>query len=120
MSVSGSLGKTAFEALSPTQAIDPSWVKSGHVEEAGELLHASADGKYVVQLWECRTAVELEIPYYPVDEFITIIEGNVLITADKNITTEYVAGDSFVIPKGFAGSWRQEGRLRKYAACYLG
>ena len=84
------------------------------------LLHASADSKFVVQLWECRSAVELDFESYPVDEFVTIIAGEVVVERKDGPSTTYRTGESFMLPKGMAGTWRQAGRIRKYSVCYLG
>jgi uncharacterized cupin superfamily protein len=120
MTFAQDLWETPFDELSPTQAIDPAWIKSGRVEEAGILLHASADSKFVVQLWECRSAVELDFESYPVDEFVTIIAGEVVVERKDGPSTTYRTGESFMLPKGMAGTWRQAGRIRKYSVCYLG
>jgi hypothetical protein len=108
-----------WDDFAPSEAVDPDWVVSGSVEEAGKALYASENHKFVVQVWECRTAVELNIDSYPVDEFATIISGEVELTDSQSVTRTYGAGDSFLIPKGFVGKWSQKGPLRKYAVCHL-
>ena len=39
------------------------------------------------------------------DEFITILEGRLILTPDAGGEYEYKAGDSLVVPKGYQGGW---------------
>lgn len=50
---------------------------------------------------------------YPCDEFMVVLEGEVTVEGDGFKET-YRAGDSFLIPKGFRGYWRQPGPMLKY------
>ena len=55
---------------------------------------------------------------YTEDEFCTLIEGVVKLTdADGNAET-YRAGDSFLIPSGFVGSWETVEPVRKFYAVH--
>tara|TARA_R110002072_G_scaffold215688_1_gene372758 strand:+ start:1621 stop:1980 length:360 start_codon:yes stop_codon:yes gene_type:complete len=107
-----------FEDMTPCNAIDPSWIVSGEVDEANHVIHTSSDGKFIAQIWECRTPAEVFIDGYPVDEFITVIDGEVELVCD-GVSERFGAGDSFILPKGYKGTWRQTDRLRKYAICYF-
>lgn len=109
----------SFDEMSQSAAVDPNWVKAGNPEEASALLHVSEDGKFVVQVWECVGPLDLEIPSYPCDEFISIIDGQVDVCDENGEIVSLASGDNFFIPKGYAGPWRQAGRLRKYSVCYL-
>lgn len=109
-----------WEEMEPSHAIEPGWVVRGRAEEASKILQVSEDQKFVVQIWECRSAVELDIDKYPVNEFITIISGQLELVDSQSGTKTYGPGDSLVISKGFCGRWIQDGALRKYSACYLG
>jgi len=109
-----------WEEMEPSHAIEPGWVVRGKAEEASKMLHVSKDHKFIVQIWECRTAVELDIDGYPVDEFITIISGDLELIDSQSGSKNYGPGDSLIIAKGFCGRWIQEGALRKYSTCYLG
>lgn len=109
----------AFESLTPSGAIQPAWVVVGAPDEASQVLHASPDGKFIVQVWECRSPVELRFRDYPCDEFMTLIDGEVEVSDEEGITQRLTSGDSFLLKKGHKGLWRQSGRLRKYSVCYL-
>jgi len=55
---------------------------------------------------------------YTEDEFCTLIAGVVKLTdADGNVET-YRAGDSFLIPSGFSGSWETIEPVRKFFVIY--
>lgn len=50
---------------------------------------------------------------YPINEFMYIIEGSVTLIDDSGEHT-FRAGDSFVLPKGFSGTWKQDEYMLKY------
>jgi len=112
--------RIAFEDLAPSAAINPVWIAAGTPDEASRVLHVSGDGKFIVQVWECRSSVELSLRDYPCDEFMTLIEGEVEVTDEQGEMRLLAPGDSFFLKKGHNGLWRQPGRLRKYSVCYLG
>jgi len=67
-----------------------------------------------VGVWDTTDMIETAAPY-GCDEFMTIIEGAVEIKNNKTGKIETVmAGESFVIPKGYDCQWRQQGYLRKF------
>ncbi|MEM7568841.1 MAG: cupin domain-containing protein [Pseudomonadota bacterium] len=63
-------------------------------------------------LWH-STAYTERYDSYPVNEFMYIFEGSVTLIDDSG---EHVfrAGDSFVLPKGFSGTWQQDEYMLKY------
>jgi hypothetical protein len=52
-------------------------------------------------------------------EFCQLLEGEILITADDGAVTRVRAGDAFVTPKGFTGTWEVLSPARKHFAIYL-
>lgn len=50
---------------------------------------------------------------YPCDEFMVVLEGEVTVE-NESFSATYKVGDSFLIPKGFRGFWRQPGDMLKY------
>jgi uncharacterized cupin superfamily protein len=55
---------------------------------------------------------------YTKDELCTLLEGEVRITDAAGHAETYVAGDSFVIPKGFTGVWETVKPVRKFFAVF--
>jgi len=67
-----------------------------------------------IGVWDTTDMVEVAGPY-PCDEFMTIIEGAVEVKNNSTLKHETVlAGESFVIPKGYDCQWHQSGYLRKF------
>ncbi|WP_454915632.1 cupin domain-containing protein [Xanthobacter sediminis] len=56
---------------------------------------------------------------YEEDEFCTLLEGTVELTDTSGHVEVYKAGDSFVIPSGFSGTWRNVTPVRKFYVVYL-
>ncbi len=81
--------------------------------------YGSADGKFRAGVSQ-YDRMTLQIHNWPVDEFMYLIEGRVEITDSAGTTQIYEAGDAFVMPKGFAGTWRQLSRIRKFNVSYRG
>ena len=50
---------------------------------------------------------------YSEHEFCHLLEGRILIREDGGEAMEVRAGDSFVVPAGFAGTWQVLERARK-------
>lgn len=99
----------------PANILNASMVLSGELCEFKKILFTAPDEKFIVMIWENRAAVKLDLKDYPVDEFVTLLEGDLELVSEDGTMSRFKAGDSFLIVKGFNGTWRQSGRLRKYA-----
>ena len=65
-----------------------------------------------VAFWEAKAGT-LKTDAYPLDEFVYVLEGE-LETVDRDGTRrQFGPGDTFVIPKGWAGEWRMKKDFRK-------
>ena len=49
------------------------------------------------------------------DEFVTIVSGKLILTEPDGTAHEFVAGDSFVLPAGYTGTWEMQGDYREIA-----
>ncbi len=47
------------------------------------------------------------------DEFVTVLSGKAILTPAGGVPQEFITGDSFVIPKGFHGTWQMFGNYRE-------
>ena len=76
--------------------------------------HVFFNGKeIVVEVWEAETAkLSIDEPF-PYDEFVYILSGKLILTDAQGNKTEYVAGDSLVVPLGFIGIWEMIGDYRE-------
>jgi uncharacterized cupin superfamily protein len=55
---------------------------------------------------------------YSEHEFCHLLAGRVVITSDTGERSEFAAGDSFVVPAGFAGTWEVISECRKLYAIF--
>ena len=74
--------------------------------------YRSEDGRFTVAIWESGPGV-LKTDSYPNDEFCHVLEGELVITNASGSTRQFGPGDSFVIPKGWAGTWDMKTRFKK-------
>lgn len=67
-----------------------------------------------VGVWDTTEMTETAGPY-PCDEFMWLLEGEVVIKNCNSGEMEKIkAGEAFVIPRGYDCQWRQSGYLRKF------
>lgn len=88
----------------------------GHYRAA--TTYRSGDQRFVVSLWQSGPGV-LKTDGYPHDEYCRVLEGRVIITNRSGSRVEYGPGDTFVIPKGWAGTWDMPVRLTKQFVAML-
>jgi uncharacterized cupin superfamily protein len=74
--------------------------------------YRSEDRKFTVALWESGPGV-LKTDAYPHDEYCLVLEGHLIVTNRSGRREEFDPGDTFVIPKGWAGTWNMTTRLKK-------
>ena len=74
-------------------------------------------GAFRVGVWESGPGV-LVPDNYPNDEYCRVLEGTLTITNADGSTADFGAGDSFVIPKGWAGRWHMKTRFKKQFVAY--
>ena len=67
----------------------------------------------VVEVYAAQPAkLKIDEPW-PYDEFIYLLSGKLILTDAEGEVTEYVAGESLVVPKGFVGIWEMQGDFRE-------
>ena len=50
---------------------------------------------------------------YPYDQFVLVLSGKSVLISDSGSAQTFVAGDYFVVPKGFTGIWEEHGVYRE-------
>jgi uncharacterized cupin superfamily protein len=70
-----------------------------------------------VGVWDSTASQEVFLPYN-MDEFMWLIDGQVIMVDQNKEETIINAGEAFVIPKGYPCSWKQEGYLKKFYMIY--
>lgn len=124
-------GSACAAQLSTTVPISktvPSNVKSTHAPDNDPPYYQTMDGTHfsyrcfdpytlakrqaAVEVCEMEP-VKLKILYWPETEVIHLIRGQVTITESTGAVRQYSAGDIFVLPEGFTGTWNQPERISK-------
>lgn len=92
-------------------------VTGGSPVAGGLTRYQSSDGKFEAGFYH-GSEVTLRITGWPVDEFMYFIEGQVEITNEDGSSKIYGPGDALVMPRGFKGTWRQLGPIKKINVSY--
>ena len=92
----------------------PPWpdelVLSGTNKHWQKILH---QGEFVVVLYESEAAV-IDVSYpFPYDEYVLVLEGEVILTSTSGERQHYGVGESFVVPKGWTGTWDMPAKYRE-------
>ena len=92
----------------------PPWpdelVLSGTNKHWQKILH---QGEFVVALYESEAAV-IDVSYpFPYDEYVLVLEGEVILTSTSGERQRYGVGESFVVPKGWTGTWDMPVKYRE-------
>ena len=106
------------QPLSATDSYRPAAdrIISGDPLQTAHVLYTSPDGRYVSGLWSCQPGKWRVV--FTECEFCQILEGEIIITSDDGTTTTVRAGDTFVSPAGFLGTWEVTKPARKAFAAY--
>lgn len=79
-------------------------------------LYASSDGRFNCGVWQAERGTWRVI--FTESEFCYLISGCIIVTSDLGTVTTYRAGDAFVSPAGFTGTWEIVEPAKKYYAFY--
>jgi uncharacterized cupin superfamily protein len=82
---------------------------------AGESVHRYKrlyTGDIFVEIYESEP-LTLQVVDFPVDEFVTVISGKLILTVAGEEPQHFEVGDSVMIPKGFTGIWEMQGNYRE-------
>ena len=69
-------------------------------------------GQLVVSIYDADDGL-LKIADYPFDEFVHVLHGRAILTAEGAASQTFEAGDTFVVPKGFTGTWEMQDNFRE-------
>jgi uncharacterized protein len=79
-------------------------------------LYSSTDGRFHAGIWECAPG-RWRVAFSE-SEFCHLLAGRIVVSGDDGSVQSYGAGDAFVSPAGFTGSWEVLEPARKYYAIY--
>ena len=70
-------------------------------------------GDFVVAVFEASPAIiDISEPF-PYDEFVLVLEGQVTLTNIDGGKQTYNSGDTFLVPKGWLGTWDMPVKYRE-------
>ena len=49
------------------------------------------------------------------DEFVLVLNGKLVLTEPDGTVHEFTPGDALIVPKGYTGTWEQQGSYRELA-----
>ncbi len=106
----------------PREPVTPdahlSILEGGHPTVADRVVMHSGDGRLVVDVAEYdRTSFQLKD--WPVDELMLVLDGQIEISGRAKDTVVFGPGRILMMPRGFSGTWRQRGPIRKVAVSYV-
>ena len=91
---------------------EPERIVSGDPAQTVSFAYQSDDGLFSAGTWTCQPG-KWHIDFAQ-NEFVHILEGVVVVTDGDGLAKTYRAGDTFVSPAGFAGTWDVREPVRKY------
>lgn len=111
---SGVLGLKAEGLRGLTLDSIPPWpaemVLKGTNKHAMKVLHK---GEVVATVYAAEPAVINITEPYSYDEFVLVLEGEVTLTPTGGEGQTYQVGDSFLVPKGWTGTWDMPFKFRE-------
>ena len=91
----------------------PPWpeedILSGVSEHRYKYLYS---GDIDVAIYEAKP-MTLRIRDYSIDEFVTVVSGTLILTAEGGSPQRFDVGESVLVPKGFTGTWEMQGNFRE-------
>ena len=104
------------EPAAPSAPIDPARVIAGSPLAGANNAFSNTRGNFHCGVW-CSGTGKWTVSYTE-DEFCVLLEGEAVITDAEGRAQTVRAGDAFVIPAGFIGTWETRGSARKFYAVY--
>jgi uncharacterized cupin superfamily protein len=81
------------------------------------LVYKDPTGAFRTGFWAAQAGPPAPIAY-TMDEFCVLLEGSVRLVDETGHAEVYNAGDSFLIPNGFTGTWQSVTAVRKFFAVF--
>jgi uncharacterized cupin superfamily protein len=92
-------------------SVDP-WPESISAKPGKHAMKELFGGEFSVNLYESEPAL-LKFDDFPFDEFVHILSGTAVLTDAAGNSQTFNTGDSFLMSKGFSGTWELQGKYRE-------
>ena len=91
-------------------------ILAGDPAQTATILFQSADGRFASGVWECEPGQWRVV--FTESEFCHLLAGTIVVRGDDGSERTFRAGDAFVSPAGFTGTWEVTERAKKVFAYY--
>jgi len=91
-------------------------ILSGDPAQAATNLFQSSDGRFNSGIWEAQRGKWRVV--FAESEFCHLLSGVIVVTGDDGSQRTFRAGDAFVSPAGFSGTWEIVEAAKKLYAYY--
>lgn len=104
-------------ASSATSVVDAERRISGAPEQCVQNIYASASQELLSGTWSSEVG-KWSVDYSYRHEFCYLVRGHIVLTDKDGEESTFKAGDAFVIPVGFKGSWEVIEPVTKHYVIY--
>lgn len=94
----------------------PEKILIGSPQQKVENIYTGSNGAFSVGVWEGEIG-KWRVSYSE-EEYCELLEGVVEVASSDGVTKRFKAGDRFVIPAGFKGTWEVLEKARKVYVIY--
>jgi uncharacterized cupin superfamily protein/ketosteroid isomerase-like protein len=94
--------------------IPPEAILEGSHRPRGDVLYRGEE--LTMEIYEDDPATFAINQPFPIDEYVLVMSGKLILTDAGGQVQEFVEGDSLVVPKGFTGTWKMLGNYRELIA----
>jgi uncharacterized cupin superfamily protein len=103
--------------LPPTEHDRSDTVREGAAHPTAYTAYTDPSGVFTVGVWACDAGT-LEINDLAIDEACYLVKGEVIISDADGNSERFVAGEAFLLPRGFVGTWHMPVAIVKYNAMF--
>ena len=102
----------------PSTTHDPSDTAiEGAAYPRAHTFYTDPSGVFTVGVWACDAGT-LSIQDLAIDEACYLIDGEVIISDPHGNSERFVAGEAFLLQRGFVGTWHMPRPILKYNAMF--
>ena len=92
--------------------LDPATLASGTPDQSGYMYDEDEARGYSAGVWHCTPFDDAPGPY-PVDEYMLLLEGTVVMALPDGSEVRINKGEAFVLPQGLECQWKMPTDVRK-------
>lgn len=107
----GDLQLSKDKALEPVSYVQSDAIIDGHPQERAAIV--VNDGNVIIGIWECAPYAEI-FDNRPSYEMCTVVRGSCTLTDSAGNQETFAENSTFIIPRGFKGTFRANEPFRMY------